>query len=472
MAATEPTRTRSTAGVEPPGAPCATFVDRPAGKRRRALVSAGLSPGGGPALQVTVNSGGETADMAMGADGSPGLHTRAASPRLLDLLDIATVAYTAGHLQCSADDVQERPYDEIHMPVRDAGFWQGMEAELAVLLYMLTGDGYTFVFSGLSEGMADSSPVSRPIDLSQPADCVALISGGLDSFATAAALRDEGRTPLLVSHTTPNEAVSQAQEHVAACLARAHDSRAQSMSMRCEITPQLPDRDENDTRRSTRQEGTEALLHMAIGAVACEAAEATTVCYATSGHAPPADHENAVACVARSRRAALPMAMRQLNELLEAAGTTVRVENPVAYKTKAELIQQHLRPRFSDDDIQRAVSCVSAGQHAWPCGECAKCVSRAVAVTASGIAPRRHARDPMAANPSSMGSHHMAELLQLVTDVRELDSGRWPRRFDAILDNAGFLCAGRSLDTLRRLAGDVELALSVAPDARRVPATT
>lgn len=114
--------------------------------------------------------------------------------RVRDLLDIATVFYFAD-IAIRRNALFARDLTFL-MPVRDPGLWTGNERTVARIGAFLTGNNVAFRFIAHPDGRARA----RKLHVSEDERCVALFSGGLDSFAGATQARIEKRVPVLVSH--------------------------------------------------------------------------------------------------------------------------------------------------------------------------------------------------------------------------------------------------------------------------------
>ena len=116
-------------------------------------------------------------------------------PRVRDLLDIATIFYFADiHIPRDALFARELVF---LIPVSDPQLWNRNADTLARIGAFLTGNSVELRFVPGGSGKRVST---RPSSVSDDERCVALFSGGLDSFVGATELVAEGRSPLFVSH--------------------------------------------------------------------------------------------------------------------------------------------------------------------------------------------------------------------------------------------------------------------------------
>ena len=142
-------------------------------------------------------------------------------PRQLNQREM-DLAESAGHifaidLACprGRGDVEWARSIEAHLPVRDPDFWNARSLR-KWKRYSATSP--RIAFNSISTPTTE--PELPPRQRTKPFsafDCIALISGGVDSFVGGLSLLDGGRRPLGVSHTAAG-ATTQAQGNVADAL--------------------------------------------------------------------------------------------------------------------------------------------------------------------------------------------------------------------------------------------------------------
>lgn len=119
-------------------------------------------------------------------------------PRAWDFLSIALSCFAAdlaGHRKRSPDG-WTRTFD-LSIAVNDPVFWTAQKSALESMMAFLTTDIWTFEF--LEGGYHPTPPKTKVF---QKGDSVALLSGGLDSLIGAIDLAAEGYTPVTVSHVS------------------------------------------------------------------------------------------------------------------------------------------------------------------------------------------------------------------------------------------------------------------------------
>ena len=127
-------------------------------------------------------------------------------PLCLDLLDIACAIYVTDiAVQRGQREAWTRQI-ELLIPVRELGFWTEHELKLRGLIYALTRDNWRV---DLYEAPVAPQAPSSEDALSEvfEADCVSLLSGGVDSLAGAAMLQKAGQ-PHGREHSAAHRAAS------------------------------------------------------------------------------------------------------------------------------------------------------------------------------------------------------------------------------------------------------------------------
>lgn len=124
-----------------------------------------------------------------------------------DFASIALAAVVADFAEwrSSSPDGWTREF-EVQVPVSDPDLWSTQADRLTDALSFLTTDRWRFTFT------YGSVPFMKPKGnrLRTPdADCVALLSGGMDSLIGGIDLVESGRVPYFVSHTVPGARANQ-----------------------------------------------------------------------------------------------------------------------------------------------------------------------------------------------------------------------------------------------------------------------
>ena len=124
-----------------------------------------------------------------------------------DFASIALAAVTADFAESrsTSPDGWTREF-EVQVPVSDPDRWSSQANRLKHALSFLTTDRWSFTFTSGSVPFA--KPRGKRLQI-PGADCVALLSGGLDSLVGGIDLVEAGRVPYFVSHTVPRDRVNQ-----------------------------------------------------------------------------------------------------------------------------------------------------------------------------------------------------------------------------------------------------------------------
>jgi 7-cyano-7-deazaguanine synthase in queuosine biosynthesis len=360
-------------------------------------------------------------------------------PRVRDLLEIAATVYAAEAALNRAERAHGPRFRDFLVPVREPDFWRAQEPWLAEFLYVLSKGSYVFRFCERRPVDGEYEPGGERADW-EGTDCVALLSGGLDSFAGATALLASDRRPLFVLHHPDNPAVLAAQEHVLSCLSSRFRSKVRWVAARCGLARPARDlRSPSASRVPPDPEPTRALLHLSLGAAACHATGARRLLYPRTGLlalAPSLEAEpDRDDC---SQTGIPPRALSPFSHLLAAVGVPAKLENPLIYQTKGQLVRDWLRPSFSATEIQGSVSCWSAGKTSRPCGACIPCLIRAIAMRINELPHEAHLVDPLGTGGTTgLGGRvrgNLCRLMSLIERLRSLSDEQLPYAYPALLD--------------------------------------
>lgn len=283
-----------------------------------------------------------------------------------DLLSLALGVLTAdlaGHRKRSPDG-WTREF-AIQVAVSDPSRWTNERKRVESLLAFLTTDRWRVEF--LPSGFT-GHPVRHPVALD--AECVALLSGGLDSLVGILDLRAEGRNVLAVSHVDRGDGVKQASF--------ALKSGAQHLPLN--HTVKVPDPEKPPSQRAR------SFMFIAYAALA-----ATTLSRYRQGHRVDCllcengfIGVNAPLTDARlgslSTRTAHPTFLLGMQDLFDAVGLRLDLRNPYATKTKGEMLEDCRSQALLGDLASESTSCgrfkVFGYNH---CGRCVPCQIRRAA---------------------------------------------------------------------------------------------
>jgi hypothetical protein len=384
-------------------------------------------------------------------------------PRLRDLLEIAVAVYATDVAFPRGENEAWIRSARFVVPVRDRDLWESLEPQLAEALYVLAHDAFSFDFCARAEE-GEEPPAPSNAGTRPDADCVSLLSGGLDSFAGAAMLLATDRRPLFVAHRPQNPMVVASQEHVCRCLQQAFDRPVRLAAVACvparggHLDYPYPPPEERETSQRTR-----SFLYVALGALGCHAAGTDQLFCPENGvlavNLPLTEARVGGYSTAGTR----PQTLARFRGLLSALGIPLQIHNPFLYQTKGELIRDVLRRYFAPEAIQGTVSCWMAGRLSRPCGSCVPCLVRAIAMRAAGLPPEAHAVDPFStgaeAGPGSAARANLVDLLILVGRLRRMSERELLHAYPVLLEMAPEASIPASIKMLRRFANEAAEAL-------------
>jgi len=278
-------------------------------------------------------------------------------------------------------------------------------------LRFLTGDFWHISF--LEGGYPPPIPKHRVV---HDADCVSLLSGGLDSLVGALDLTAGGRSPIFVSHIAKGDSETQ----VLYARTLGGGDRHLQWNQNIWLKPQ------RDGEGSTRGR---SIVFFAFAALAADShadatgSNAVDVVVPENGLISLNVPLNAGRVGSLSTKTTHPVFMRRLQAIWSRLGIPASLQLPYAAVTKAEMMERCLdRPRLSELAGQ-STSCgryaVYGLQH---CGRCVPCLVRRSAFLCSGIAdttPKAyHFTDLKAAQPER-GANDVAAVAAAVMKVEE-----------------------------------------------------
>jgi REase_DpnII-MboI/Queuosine biosynthesis protein QueC len=314
------------------------------------------------------------------------------SPRLLDLIEIASYVYTTDCLaprdHAWTDNHSIEPWSrtfEFVIPVRDVTFWNNKEvSELLVrVLRFLSDDDYVFRF----EQATAKYPVQDYLDFSENEDWpfydverVLMFSGGLDSLAGALETASSGQNIVLVSHrAAPTLSKRQIQLF--------KELRQCYPNSKMLHVPVWINKEKSLGREHTQR--SRSFLYAALGTIVGGSVRAGGVRFFENGivslNLPVADE----VLRARASRTTHPFSLKLMTELF---GLVLEkpfvLDNPYLFKTKTDVVQK-IKELGAGQLIPHSCSCAHTGffqsKTKWHCGTCSQCIDRRIAIFAAGL---------------------------------------------------------------------------------------
>lgn len=283
--------------------------------------------------------------------------------------------------------------------------------EIQQTLRFLTGDFWRISF--LEGGYPPPVPKNRVV---HNADCVSLLSGGLDSLIGALDLTADGRSPIFVSHTARGDSVTQALYARTLGGADRHIQWNQNIWLK-------PQRDGEGSTRGR------SIVFFAFAAIVADSHAVGTGSTSLDVFVP----ENGLISLnvplnagrvgSLSTKTTHPVFMRRLQAIWSRLEIPADLRLPYAAMTKAEMMERCLdKPRLTELAGQ-STSCgryaVYGLQH---CGRCVPCLVRRAAFLCSGIAdttPKAYYFGDLKAAQPDRGANDVAAVAAAVLKVEE-----------------------------------------------------
>lgn len=311
------------------------------------------------------------------------------SPRLVDLVEIASYVYSADCFisrgkewtDGASTEAWSRDFRFI-IPVRDTDFWSRAEVKdiLTRTLSFLSNDNYIFDFEKLQVSQPTQDYLEFRDEEEWPfygVNRVLMFSGGLDSLAGAVEMASRKEKLVLVSHR-PMPTLSKRQRELFNHL------RAKFCTPMIHI-PVWINKEKRFGREHTQR--TRSFLFSALGVVVAASIEADGVSFFENGvislNLPVADE----VLRARASRTTHPLALSFLSDLFsKVLERSFVIDNPFLFKTKADVVNE-IAKHGAGELIQYTCSCAHPGffkpKTQWHCGTCSQCIDRRMAIIAA-----------------------------------------------------------------------------------------
>lgn len=300
-----------------------------------------------------------------------------AAPRAWDLLSLALsviAADFAGHRDRSPDG-WSREFD-LEVAVTDPAFWNTQAEVVQAALAFLSTDRWRVRFVG--GGMLPEPPREQVLP---DEDCVVLLSGGLDSLVGVIDLVTSGKRPFAVSQTVRGDA--EKQKHFAERIGGG------LRHLKLNHNARVPEPENPPSQRAR------SLTFLAYGVLAATAlaryneGETVTLYVCENGYISINPPLTAARLGSLSTRTTHPVFLRHVQQIVDAAGLRLRIENPYQHKTKGEMLAGCADQSLLKAEAASSTSCgrykVYGYRH---CGRCVPCQVRRAAFLAWGVADK------------------------------------------------------------------------------------
>jgi len=290
------------------------------------------------------------------------------APRAWDLLSIA--------LAVIASDISVRRHTSpdgwtreiaLRVAVADRAFWASQSSLIQHLLEFLTNDIWECAFSsgGLLPVPTQSPNLPRE-------DCVALLSGGLDSLVGVLDLvTGAKRRPLVVSQVSQGD--KKTQSEFASMIGGGLKHLQLNHSANCP----------GDNERSQRARSLAFLAYGVLAATSLNSyhdGESVTLYVCENGFISINPPLTTGRLGSLSTRTAHPVFLGLFQKLLDAAGLHVQIKNPYEFQTKGEMLAQCADQGFLRANAHKATSCGRFARYGYKhCGRCVPCLVRRAA---------------------------------------------------------------------------------------------
>lgn len=273
------------------------------------------------------------------------------------------------------------------IPVRDPDRWNGVKELLTNTIATLSGDNVRFVFVPKYKS-ATSTEFSIEPRRFHDSDCSCLLSGGLDSFAGAAYLIQQGRLPLFASHYAGGS-LKTIQRSTLTAIEKELGANFHHFQYR--VTSRANKKSPYKYVRKESSHRARSFLFMSFAAVAAASRGLTDIYICENGvmsmNVPISDARKG----SRSTRHAHPLYLSHFSKFINALyEKNFNVSNPFFFWTKGEEVQL-LKQANLQSMIKGTVTCwgypnqTLRYNYSNHCGHCLPCIVRRVSLIAAGM---------------------------------------------------------------------------------------
>lgn len=284
-----------------------------------------------------------------------------------DLLSLAlsVVCADTTNLRSESPDGWTRQIS-LKVAVSNPDFWNAHRELVEDLLKFLTTDIWQLEFGG--SGLQPKPP-KDPVFPDE--DCVALLSGGLDSFIGAVDLVADGKLPYAVSQ------VSAGDKHSQSYFASKIGSGLRHLQLNHNV--RIP----GERERSQRAR---SIVFLAYGVLVATALQrykddpSLDLYVCENGFISVNPPLTPTRLGSLSTRTTHPVFVGMFQDLLTAAELRVRVRNPYQFKTKGKMLRDCRDQAFLGEHAAQTTSCSRYARNGWRhCGRCLPCLIRRAA---------------------------------------------------------------------------------------------
>jgi 7-cyano-7-deazaguanine synthase in queuosine biosynthesis len=344
------------------------------------------------------------------------------------------------------------------IPVREPAFWEEQATEIQELFGDLTFDRLRLHF----RPNPDAAGPPRQRDEHPECDCVALLSGGVDSYTGVLALLDSGRRPLLLSHNNSGTARYQRVAEAGLDLPSKHFVAFRADPHRSGSV--FPGNEGSQRSRTMLFMGAAALAAAAVGVKEVHLSENGVMAV----HVPM----SAARVGSLSTRTAAPGVVARMADLASRVlDAEITIGNDLVGMTKPDVVGRAVE-LGGVDTLPDLASCWAIGRHHMHCGICAPCLMRRISFLTHDVGDAVYQRDVFD-NEADFGSSeqsrdNLSQLCQFVGELTDLDDAELFIEYPELLDGAPALDPGESLKLYRRWGEQTITELRRHPVPRRL----
>jgi 7-cyano-7-deazaguanine synthase in queuosine biosynthesis len=299
----------------------------------------------------------------------------AAQARAWDLLSLAlsvNAADLAGHRDKTTTG-WTRDF-ELEVAVTDPEFWNAQTGIVEDALAFLTTDRWRVHFT---DGGLPAPQPSNPIRPEE--DCVVLLSGGLDSLVGAIDLAESGKKPFVVSQIVRGDAQKQIRFATKIGGGLTH--------LQLNHNAVVPDPEEPPSQRARSFNFLAYGILTATTLAAYHSNQTVTLYVCENGFIAINPPLTGARLGSLSTRTMNPVFLQRVQQLIDAAGLRVRIENPYQFTTKGEMLTRCANQPLLQTEAALSTSCGRFMRYGYKhCGRCMPCQIRRAAFIAWGFA--------------------------------------------------------------------------------------
>ena len=373
--------------------------------------------------------------------------------RQMDWLEIQSAVFAADRAARRDPGLDWNRSIELHVPVREPAYWNAFSAAFEDIFSSLTYDRLSLHFHGGADFAA--APRQRQVPLPD-SNCIALLSGGIDSFVGGLELHNVDAKPLYLA-ASGSGATNGSQTAVFEVLSHLDPTR-ELLKLICNRRAGFPGDEQSQRSRSFLFVSTAALVATAIGFEDVYINENGVMAV----HIPL----TAARYGSFSTRTATPRVLAQMAQLAsDALGATVKVQNRLVGLTKTE-VADRAKQLGHADDLRNTVSCWSISHTGTHCGYCSPCVLRRVACLSHDIPDVAYDLDVLddhAALDKPDAKDTLLHFIEMAQEFRDADDFDLELDHPDLINGASGLGVSETIALYRRWAGEVLTTFSAHP---------